>query len=154
VQARKVVGVGVTVVAVALAAVYWRSTPAPSPPAPSRQETPVASRPATPGDTPAEYLPLLGEWERPDGGYVLVVRGVHADGEAQVGYFNPRPIRVARAQARREGDLVGLFVQFDDANYEGSTYTLGLDPSNGQLRGVYYQAPMQQQFEVVFVRRR
>jgi hypothetical protein len=154
-QTRKIVGVGVAVVAVALAVASWRSTPAPTPAAPPQWGTAVAPPPPpTPGETPADFRPLLGEWERPDGGYVLVVRGVRADGGAQVAYLNPRPIRVARAEARREGDLIGLFVQLDDVNYEGSTYTLGFDARADQLRGLYYQAPTGQQFEVVFVRRR
>ena len=37
-------------------------------------------------------------------------------------------------------------------NYPGSTYTLTYDPASDQLKGVYYQAALQQRFEVVFVR--
>jgi hypothetical protein len=155
-QTGKVVGVGVAVVALALAVASWRTTPSPAPSALPDREPAAAPPPtaAAPSETPAHFRPLLGEWERPDGGYVLVIPGVGADGQATVAYRNPRPIRVARAEARREGDLVGLFVEFDDVNYQGSTYTLGFDARGDQLRGIYYQAPMRQQFEVVFVRRR
>ena len=97
---------------------------------------------------------LLGEWTRPDGGYVLSVSQVSPDGKATVGYYNPRPIRVSRAEARREGELVGLFVELNDVNYPGSTYTLGYDPASGQLKGIYFQAMERAQYEVVFVRGR
>jgi hypothetical protein len=97
---------------------------------------------------------LLGEWTRPDGGYVLSVSEVAPDGNARVGYFNPRPIRVSKAEAHREGNLVGLFVELNDVNYPGSTYTLGYDPESGQLKGVYFQAVERVRYEVVFVRKR
>ena len=157
-QTRTVAGVAVAVVALALVVATWQS-PAPTAggPAPAARPEPPAAPPAPPPDangTPAHFRPLLGEWLRPDGGYVLVVHGVRADGEAAVAYLNPRPIRVARAQARREGDVVSLFVEFDDVNYRGSTYSLGFDARRGQLQGRYYQATLRQQYDVVFVRPR
>jgi len=106
------------------------------------------------GETARELRPLLGESLRPDGGYVLSVQGVAADGSATVQYFNPRPIRVARAEARQEDGDVRLFVEFDDVNYPGSTYTLAYDAANDALRGVYFQAVQQARFDVTFVRRR
>ena len=151
----------VAAAAVALVVATWRSAPAPATPsapvgsAPAQPPAPVAAPPAlTASDTPEHFRPLLGEWLRPDGGYVLSVTGVGPDGRAAVSYLNPRPIKVARAEARREGQLVGLFVEFDDVGYPGSTYTLGYDAASGQLRGLYYQAVQRQQFEVVFVRQR
>jgi hypothetical protein len=120
---------------------------------PAPVETPGRAA-VTPGDTPAHFRPLVGEWLRPDGGYVLSVAGVAVDGRAAVSYLNPRPIRVSEAEARREGDLVGLFVKLDDVGYPGSTYSLGYDAVSGQLRGIYYQAAQGQQYEVVFVRQR
>jgi hypothetical protein len=155
-QTRTAAGVGVAVVALGLAVATWRSAPAPAaaPATGPRPPTAATSPPPTASDTPEHFRPLLGEWVRPDGGYVLVVHGVRADGGAAVAYLNPRPIRVARAEARREGDLVGLFVEFDDVNYRGSTYSLGYNARSGQLEGIYYQAPLQQRFDVVFVPRR
>jgi len=100
------------------------------------------------------YAALVGEWVRPDGGYVLAVSGVAPDGTASASYFNPRPIRVARAEVKLEGGLVGLFVELRDVNYPGSTYTLGYDTATDQLRGIYYQAAQGAQFEVAFSRRR
>ena len=145
-QTRTMVGVGVAVVALGLAVATWRSAPAPAaaPTTGPRPPAAATSPPPTASDTPEHFRPLLGEWVRPDGGYVLVVQGIRADGEAAVAYLNPRPIRVARAEARREGDLVGLFVEFDDVNYRGSTYSLGYNARSGRLEGIYYQAPLQQ----------
>lgn len=147
--------------AVALGVATWRSAPAPAAPsgpggnAAARPPAAIPAAPAiTASDTPEHFRPLLGEWLRPDGGYVLSVTGVGPDGRAAVAYLNPRPIRVARAEARREGDLVGLFVEFDDVGYPGSTYTLGYDAASGQLKGLYYQAVQRQQFDVYFVRQR
>jgi hypothetical protein len=158
---RVVAVLAVLAAAVALGVATWRSAPAPATPTvPVSSAAPPLSAPAatppavTASDTPAHFRPLLGEWLRPDGGYVLSVTGVGPDGRAAVAYLNPRPIRVARAEARREGDLVGLFVEFDDVGYPGSTYTLGYDAASGQLKGLYYQAVERQQFDVYFVRQR
>ncbi len=141
---------GVACAAVALAWATWRPTSGPAAtaaPAGAPQASPTSA-------TPQAFGVLLGEWTRPDGGYVLSVSQVAPDGKATVGYYNPRPIRVSRAEARREGELVGLFVELNDVNYPGSTYTLGYDPASGQLKGIYFQAMERAQYEVVFVRGR
>ena len=138
--------------AVALAWATWRPTSEPAPtPAPAPANTGV---PAPPASSSGAYAALVGEWVRPDGGYVLAVSAVAPDGKATASYFNPRPIRVARAEAKLEGALVGLFVELRDANYPGSTYTLGYDTATDQLKGIYYQAAQGAQYEVVFSRRR
>ena len=95
---------------------------------------------------------LLGKWIRPDGGYIISVQSVDPDGRVDAGYFNPRPINVSRAQASPEGQTVKLFIELQAAGYPGSTYDLVYDPSNDALVGVYFQAAMQQRFEVMFVR--
>ena len=68
------------------------------------------------------------------------------------GYFNPKSIHVAQAEASREGGVMKVFIELRGVNYPGSTYTLTYDPASDQLKGVYYQAALQQRFEVVFVR--
>jgi hypothetical protein len=150
-------------VAIALAVTSWRggtgsaspaAANAPSPAAPTTAPTAAPATAGAVGETPEAYRRLVGDWLRPDGGYVLSVRGVSPDGAAEVAYFNPRPIRVATATARQEGGLAGLFVKLDDVNYPGSTYTLGYDAASDQLKGIYFQALQQQTYEVVFVRRR
>jgi hypothetical protein len=154
-------GVAVVVLvgaAVALAWATWRPTSEPThTPAPALVNTgtpaPLAP-PASPASSSGAYAALVGEWVRPDGGYVLAVSAVAPDGKATASYFNPRPIHVARAEAKLEGGLVGLLVELRDANYPGSTYTLGHDTATDQLKGIYYQAAQGAQYEVVFSRRR
>jgi hypothetical protein len=141
---------GVACAAVALAWVLWRPNPGSATASAPVAAPQASSTPAAPQD----FAVLLGEWTRPDGGYVLSVSQVAPDGKATVGYYNPRPIRVSRAEARREGKLVGLFVELNDVNYPGSTYNLGYDPASGELRGVYFQAVERVRYDVVFVRRR
>ncbi len=96
---------------------------------------------------------MVGQWLRPDGGYVLAVRSVNEEGVADAGYFNPRPITVGEAEVRRKGDTLELFVKLQDRNYPGSTYTLAYDSKGDQLVGTYYQALQRASYEVVFVRR-
>jgi hypothetical protein len=99
-----------------------------------------------------DFQPLVGKWMRPDGGYVISVRSVTPDGRVDAAYFNPRPIHVSRAEASAEGNRVRLFIELQAAGYPGSTYELAYDPRSDVLTGVYFQAAMQQRFEVVFVR--
>jgi len=95
---------------------------------------------------------LAGRWVRLDGGYVLEIRGVGADGKIDAVYLNPRPINVARAEATRDGAVVKIYVELRGPGYPGSTYTLSYDHRTDQLEGVYHQAALQQDFDVRFVR--
>ena len=99
-----------------------------------------------------DFQVMKGKWLRPDGGYVLDIRSVAADGKMDAGYYNPRPIHVARAEARTEGGVGKVFVELRDVNYPGSTYTLTYDPKGDCFNGVYYQAAIKQSFDVVFTR--
>jgi hypothetical protein len=104
-------------------------------------------------DTELKLLQLLrGNWMRQDGEYFLVVHGVAEDGQADVRYFNPRPIKVAEAKVDREGKALRLFVKLDDIGYPGSTYTLVYEPEKDELHGIYFQATEKQNFEVLFKR--
>jgi len=118
------------------------STPAPAPdaPAPKVEEGSVAR--------------LVGRWLRPDGGYVLEIRHAQADGRLEAAYLNPRPIHVARAEWRREGGGLRVFIELRDVNYPGSTYTLDFLPEQDRLVGAYFQAVQQQTFDVEFVRQK
>lgn len=69
-----------------------------------------------------------------------------------VAYFNPQPIKVSKAEAAQEGATTKVFLELRDVHYPGSTYALIYDPTRDQLKGVYYQAALQQRFAVVFVR--
>jgi hypothetical protein len=95
---------------------------------------------------------LKGQWLRPDGGYIIEVRSVEPGGKMDAAYFNPRPIHVAKAEASQEGETVKVFIELRDVNYPGSTYNLVYEAKNDQLAGIYYQAALQERFEVVFER--
>ena len=113
--------------------------------------TPVAANTKKDRSTEA-FRPLKGRWLRPDGGYVLEVKGVNADGKVEVMYLNPNPIHVSEAKAAREDAKIKLFVELRDAHYPGCTYSLTYDPQHDLLQGVYFQAEMQEKFDVVFER--
>lgn len=95
---------------------------------------------------------LNGRWLRLDGGYVLEIRAVDPSGKIDAIYLNPKPINVAKAKASRDGSTVKVFVELRAPNYPGSTYTLTYDPQQDQLKGIYFQAVQQQNFDVNFVR--
>jgi hypothetical protein len=120
------------------------------------------SRPGPPGpdlsaaqtDAPAAapvFDQLVGRWRRPDGGYLLEIRGIDAAGRLNAGYFNPRPINVARADASRDGDTVRVLVELRDVGYPGATYSLVHDPRRNVLEGLYHQPALGQSFAVVFI---
>ena len=99
-----------------------------------------------------DFQTLNGRWLRPDGGYVLEIRAVDPSGSIDAAYLNPRPINIAKAQATHDGSTAKVFVELRAPNYPGSTYTLTYDPKQDQLRGIYFQAVEQQNFNVFFIR--
>ena len=117
------------------------------PPAMSRWK---AAPPASPSDSP--FGVLQGRWVRPDGGYTITIRGVDAAGRIDAAYANPNPLPFSKAEARRDGDTLRILLELRAGGYNGSTYTLDYDAANDVLRGVYFQAVAQQQFNVTFVR--
>ena len=125
--------VGVILLAVVAAAGYWfwEQNATPSGPDPSK---------------------LIGRWLRPDGGYILELSDPAPEGMLKAAYFNPRPINVSRAQWKLQEGVMSLFVELRDVNYPGSTYTLDYQPETDKLTGIYFQAALQQQFEVAFER--
>lgn len=98
------------------------------------------------------YDKLKGRWERPDGGYVIEVRAADSEGKLEAGYFNPSPINVSKALAYQEDGATKVFVELRDENYPGCTYKLTYDAQSDQLIGQYYQASMQQTYDVTFGR--
>jgi hypothetical protein len=120
-------------------------------PPPSRP-APRSSLAATADSAESGFRALSGRWLRPDGGYILDIRDVDASGRMEAVYLNPRPIPVARAEATRDGSTLEVFVELRAPGYPGSTYTLTYDPTRDQLAGIYFQAALQQRFDVVFVK--
>jgi cytoskeletal protein RodZ len=114
--------------------------------------TTPAIAPATNVASKADVQKLKGKWLRPDGGYVLEIKTVTDSGKLEASYANPRPIHVAKAEASLADTAVKVFIELRDVNYPGCTYDLTYDPPSDSLQGIYYQAALQQQFEVVFVR--
>ena len=98
------------------------------------------------------FVKLVGRWVRTDGGYVIDISRIDADGNMEAGYYNPGPINVSRAEATWTGSAPEVFIELQDQGYPGSTYTLTYDRLKDVLAGFYYQAVMQQDFDVVFVR--
>jgi uncharacterized protein (DUF2147 family) len=99
-----------------------------------------------------DFTALKGRWVRTDGGYVIEIQSVGAGGRMQAAYYNPNPINVSRAEASRSGQAVTVFVELRAPGYPGSTYRLIYDPKSDVLKGIYHQAALQQDFDVVFVR--
>ena len=97
---------------------------------------------------------LIGRWLRPDGGYIIEIRNIGADGRMDAVYLNPRPINIARAEASWKNGSQEVFIELQDTGYPGSTYTLDYIPDQDIFTGVYYQAAIKKGFEVVFVRQK
>lgn len=100
----------------------------------------------------ADFRPLIGYWQRTDGGYVIEIRKVAPDGTVEAGYYNPRPINVAQARASLFKGYIKVEVELSDRGYPGSTYTLLYDAERDALMGLYYQAVQKQNFDVMFMR--
>ncbi len=137
-------GVIVVVVGVGAAVLALRD---PEPPA-----APVASAPVARSEGKPDAQRLVGNWVRPDGGYVLSVRTVNPAGQVEAAYFNPDPIHVSRASTSPVANTMKLFVELQGKGYPGCTYDLTYDPNDDTLEGVYFQAQIQQRFDVVFLR--
>jgi hypothetical protein len=139
---------------VILVAVVWKLS-GNGPTGPERSSRPFttdrSSRAPEAHDAEVDLQRLVGDWRRPDGGYVLRVRSVAADGTVDAAYLNPKPVGISMARASSLQGSATLFVEFDDVNYRGSTYELVHVPDRNILHGSYFQAALGQTFEVVFV---
>ena len=142
-------------VAVVAAGGFWWSQKrhADTPPLVAPAAAVKATNPPAPAATPNPgFEKLKGRWLRPDGGYVIEIRSVERSGQMAAAYFNPQPINVSKAEASQAGTTTRVFIELRDVNYPGCTYNLTYDTASDQLEGIYYQAALQQRFEVIFVR--
>jgi hypothetical protein len=100
------------------------------PQAQAQQPSTTATAPTSTGaDSQTAFNALPGRWVRVEGGYVITIRAVEADGNA-----------------------LRLFFELRAGGYGGSTYTLTYDATSDRLTGVYSQVVAKQRFEVTFVR--
>jgi hypothetical protein len=118
-------------------------------PALAQQPAPAAS--GSPSVESA-FSALPGRWVRLQGGYVITIRAVDADGKLDASYANPRPLPFHTAVASKDGNVLKLLFELRAGGYNGSTYNLRYDAANDRLTGVYDQVVVKQTFEVVFVR--
>jgi hypothetical protein len=124
------------------------NSPAPAPAA----KAAVAAVAAVSAPAAANVAKVKGRWLRPDGGYILAITTIEADGRAEAGYFNPNPIKVAWATVTSEGAETKVKVELRDQNYPGCLYKLNYLADKDRLVGTYFQAQMQQTYDVEFVR--
>ena len=101
----------------------------------------------------ADYGPLIGQWVRPDGGYILDIKSINPDGKIEMAYLNPQPINVSRAQANIKASNIELFIELRDKGYPGSYYTLTFDSQTNRLVGVYHHLVLNKNFDIYFIRR-
>ena len=101
-----------------------------------------------------DFKVIIGEWVRPDGGYIVSVRNVNPDGSVDARYFNPGKINIAEANVSLWKGMMKLFIKLQDKGYPGSTYTLYYYPEKDALAGFYYQAVTGKTYEVVFLEKR
>ncbi len=94
---------------------------------------------------------ILGRWLRPDGNYVIQINAINSENQIDAQYFNPRPIKIARAELI-PADNYRIFIEFDDEGYKGSSYDLIYDPAQDILSGKYFQATYGQTYQIGFVR--
>jgi phosphoglycolate phosphatase-like HAD superfamily hydrolase len=100
----------------------------------------------------SEFGKLIGQWVRPDGGYILDIRSITQDGKIEMAYLNPQPINVSKAQATIKEGIIHLFIELRDRNYPGNYYTLAYDSPSDRFLGIYHHLGIGQDFDVYFIR--
>lgn len=148
IKPRTVVLVSVGIAAIVVASLLLGINPSDDSPSAASQ---TVSTPQTTVPAP-NFQSLVGRWIRIDSPYVIDIESAGLDGMLQAKYYNPRPIKVYVARARKKDGTMEVFVELRDINYPGSTYTLTYDREKELLVGVYFQATMQQKYNVVFSR--
>jgi hypothetical protein len=119
---------------------------------PALAQHPPVTTTAGPPSVEAAFEKLPGRWVRLQGGYVITIRAVDADGKLDASYANPRSLPFHVAVANWNDNTLKLLFELRAGGYNGSTYTLSYDAANDRLIGVYDQVVVKQKFDVVFVR--
>ena len=73
------------------------------------------------------------------------------NGGRRIRYGPERVFAPFQQNDRLTGNLE-VFIELRDINYPGSTYTLTYDRQNDILHGTYFQATMQQTYDIAFTR--
>jgi len=97
---------------------------------------------------------LVGDWLRTDAGYRILITKVNEDGTLDAQYFNPKSIKVGKANWEESYGALKIIIELRDVNYPGSTYRLSYLPARDVLAGEYYQAVEGLTFYVEFTRNR
>lgn len=97
---------------------------------------------------------LKGNWYRTDGSYTLEFSLIKEEGRMVARYFNPSPINVGRSEWRMNDEILEVYVELDDRNYPGSTYSLTYDKKSKELSGTYFQAVSRETFPVKFLKKK
>jgi hypothetical protein len=121
----------VATVVLALGFWWWKFMSADIPPRTKLLAQASAASPTT-ADSNAEFQKLKGQWQRPDGGYIIEIKSIAFNGSMDVAYLNPKSIHVAKAEVSRDGSATKVFIELRDVNYPGSTYTLTYDSARDQ----------------------
>ena len=95
---------------------------------------------------------VQGSWLRADGGYRLVIGTIGEGGHTKAEYFNPNPIKVAWTRVRTEGSELKVDLELRDTNYPGCIYKLTFDATKDRLVGTYFQAQLQETYDIEFAR--
>ena len=114
--------------------------------------SPTVAADAPSAESDSGFDSLLGLWVRPDGGYMIAIRGIDSSGRLDAAYANPQQLPFAKAEASRDGNTIKVFLELRAGGYNGSTYNLTYDPEDDILKGVYYQAVAQQKYDIYFER--
>ena len=123
------------------------------PPAYAQQPSSTATTQTT-RDPQVSFDALAGRWVRVEGGYVITVRTVAADGKLDASYANPRQLPFYTAAATDDHGVLRLLFELRAGGYDGSTYTLNYDAASDQLKGEFNQVVARQRFAVTFIRER
>ncbi len=91
----------------------------------------------------------MGEWNRSDGDYKLVIE--EEEGSLKAAYLNPNPIKVEATTVAEVDGTLQVTIVLRDQGYPGSTYVLEYMPDYRVLAGTY-TIPGQAPSEVYFTK--
>lgn len=95
---------------------------------------------------------LIGRWQRSDGGQILEIHGIAADGRMDCTYFNPNPVQVVRAEAVIQGDTLQIFIALEGKDFPRASLQLIYNPNQEILTGRYRQPAKDGTLTVTYVK--